>query len=333
MKYFEHSNASSVDEAISQLKDHKGKAVLIAGGTDLLGVLKTEILPDYPEALVNIKTIPGLDFIKEDDVGVRIGATTKLALIARSSIINGHYGVLALSAESVGTPEIRQMGTIGGNLCQDNRCWYYRYPHTLGGRILCFRKGKGPCHAIKGDNRYHAILGGKGCFAVCPSDIAVALTVLDARIKVAGPDGERIIPIADLYGTVGHKLETDEILTEIQIPKPSHGARQMFIKFRLRESVDFAIVSVASVISVEEGICRDARIALGGVAPTPWRATDAEEVIKGKHLDEKVAENAAEAAVRNAKPLSKNAYKIEITKTLVKRALLDNLRTHEMTAT
>ena len=203
---------------------------------------------------------------------------------------------------------------------------YDRYPHTLGGRILCFRKGKGPCHAIKGDNRYHAILGGKGCFAVCPSDIAVALTALDARITVAGPDGERIIPITDLYGTVGHTLETDEILTEIQIPKLPYNAAQTLIKFRLRESIDFAVVSVASVISVAERICRDARIVLGGVAPTPFRATDAEEVIKGKHLDAKVAEDAAEAAVRNAKPLSKNAYKIEITKTLVKRALLDNLR-------
>jgi len=324
MKYFKHSNASSVDEAISQLKDHKGKAVLIGGGTDLLGVLKTEILPDYPEALINLKTIPGLDYIREDDEGVKIGATTKLALIARSSIINGNYSVLARSAESVGTPEIRQMGTIGGNLCQDNRCWYYRYPHTLGGRILCFRKGKGPCHAIKGDNRYHAILGGKGCFAVCPSDIAVALTALDARITVAGPDGERTIPITDLYGTVGHTLETDEILTEIQIPKLPYNAAQTFIKFRLRESIDFAVVSVASVISATKGICRDGRIVLGGVAPTPCRATDAEELIKGKHLDEKLAEDASEAAVRNAKPLSKNAYKIEIAKTLVKRALLDS---------
>jgi len=329
MKYFKHSNASSVDEAISQLKDRKGKAVLIAGGTDLLGVLKTEILPDYPEALINLKTIPGLDYIREDDGGVKIGATTKLALIARSSIINGNYGLLARSAESVGTPEIRQMGTIGGNLCQDNRCWYYRYPHTLGGRILCFSKGKGPCHAIKGDNRYHAILGGKGCFAVCPSDIAVALAALDARITVAGPDGERIIPIADLYGTVGHTLETDEILTEIQISKPPYNAAQTFIKFRLRESVDFAVVSIASVISIVEEICRDGRIVLGGVAPTPWRATDTEEVIKGKHLNAQVAEDAAEAAVRNAKSLSKNAYKIEITKALVKRTLLDNLRAHE----
>ena len=325
MKYFEHLNARSVDEAISQLKDSKGKAALIAGGTDLLGILKTEILPDYPEALVNIKTIPGLDYIREDDGGVKIGATTRLALIARSSVVKGNYSILAQSAESVGSPEIRQMGTIGGNLCQDNRCWYYRYPHTLGGRILCFRKGKGPCHAIKGDNRYHAIFGGKGCFAVCPSDTAIALAALDARVKVTGPGGERMLPIPDLYGIGGHKLEIDEILTEILIPKPPHGAAQTFIKFRLRESVDFAVVSVASVISVEEGICRDVRIVLGGVAPMPWRATDAEEVIKGNHLEEKVVEDAGEAAVRKAKPLSKNTYKIEITKTLIKRALLSSV--------
>ena len=324
MKYFKHSNASSVDEAISQLRNHDGRAVLIAGGTDLLGVLKTEILPDYPEALINLKTIPGLDYIREDDGGVKIGATTKLALIAQSSVIKGNYGVLARSAESVGSPEIRQMGTIGGNLCQDNRCWYYRYPHTLGGRILCYRKGKGPCHAVKGDNRYHAVLGGKGCFAVCPSDTAVALTALDARITVAGSDGERTIPVTDLYGTMGHTLGAHEVLTEIQLPKLPHNAAQTFIKFRLRESIDFAIASVASVIFVEEGICNEARIVLGGVAPTPWRATDAEEVIKGKRLGAREAEKAVEAAVRNAKPLSKNAYKVEITKTLVKRALLDN---------
>ena len=231
---------------------------------------------------------------------------------------------LANAAKAVGTLQIRNLGTIGGNLCQDVRCMYYRYPHQMGGRIICKRKGSGPCFAVTGDNRYHAILGGKGCFAVCPSDIAVALTALDATITVAGPDGERIIPLGDLYGTGGHKLETDEILAEIQIPRLPHGAVQTFIKFRLRESVDFAVVSVASVISVDKGVCREAHIVLGGVAPSPWRATDAEDVIKGKHLDEKVAEDAAEAAVRNAKPLSKNAYKIEITKALIKRTLLDD---------
>ncbi len=322
MKAFEHFNAYSVDEAIFQMKGYEGKASLIAGGTDLLGVLKGEILPYYPEALINIKTITGLDYIKEDTEGMKIGALAKLTKIVQSPAVKGKYAVLAQAAESVGTPEIRNMGTIGGNLCQDNRCWYYRYPHQMGGRILCHRKGKGPCHAIKGDNRYHAILGGKACFAVCPSDMAIALTALDAKVRIAGPGGERIIPISEFYHALGHILKPDEILTEFQIPQPPDNAAQVFLKFRLRESVDFAVVSVASVISMADGICKDVRIALGAVAPMPYRAKGAEDVIRGKPRDVATAKAAAVAAVADAKPLKKNAYKIEITKILVKRAIL-----------
>ena len=322
MKSFEHFNAGSVDEALAQLKNYDGKVDLIAGGTDLLGVLKGEILPDYPEALINIKTIPDLDDIKEDEEGLKLGALAKLNEIASSAEVRENYGLLAEAAESVGSPEIRRMGTLGGNLCQDNRCWYYRYPHQMGGRILCYRKGKGPCLAIKGDNRYHAILGGKKCFAVCPSDTAIALTALDARIKIAAPDGERIIPITDFYDTLGHILKPDEIVTEVLVPRPADHSTQAFLKFRQRDAVDFAVVSVASLISESDGVCRDARIVLGAVAPIPYRASAAEDAIKGKPLDAAAAEAAAEAAVKDAKPLSKNAYKIEITKTLVKRAVL-----------
>jgi xanthine dehydrogenase YagS FAD-binding subunit len=322
MRSFKHVNANSVDEALSLLRDYEGRASLIAGGTDLLGILKGEILPDYPEAVINIKTIPELDTIKEDNEGLKIGALTKLVHIVRSPVIRGNYGVLAEAAESVGTPEIRYMGTIAGNLCQDTRCWYYRYPHQMGGRILCCRKAKGPCHAINGDNRYHAIMGGKGCFAVCPSDTAIALTALDAKIRIAQPGGEKIIPITDLYDTLGHILRPDEIVTEIQVPRPPDNTAQTFLKFRLRESVDFAIVSVASFITMEDGVCKNARIVLGAVASTPYRARAAEDAIRGKPLDLAASEEAAEAAVMDAKPLSKNAYKVAITKTLVKRAIL-----------
>lgn len=322
MRTFKHFNADSVDEAFSLLREYEGKATLMAGGTDLLGVLKGEILPNYPEAVINIKTIAHLDKIKEDKEGLKIGALTKLIDIMQSPAVKRNYGVLAEAAESVGTPEIRHMGTIGGNLCQDSRCWYYRYPHQIGGRVLCYRKGKGPCHAIKGDNRYHAIMGGKVCFAVCPSDIAVVLTALDAKIRIVTPGGERIIPISDFYDTLGHTLKPDEIVTQIRVPQYPHPAVQGFLKFRLRASVDFAIVSVASVIFVADGICKDARIVLGAVAPAPYRAAAAEDAIKGKRLDAATAEAAAEATVIDAKPLSKNAYKIEITKTLVKRAIL-----------
>jgi len=322
MKFFNHVNAKTIGEAAKLLSVYKGKAKLIAGGTDLLGILKDRILPAYPELIVNIKTVSGLDYVEEDGKGLRIGALTKLTDIARSSKVRGEYRMLTEAALAIATPQIRNMGTIGGNLCQDVRCWYYRYPHQVGGRILCLRKGSGPCWAAPGDNRYHAILKGKRCFAVCPSDMAIALTALDAKIKIARLGGVRAVPVKDFFKTLGNVLGPDEIVTEIQVPKPPERAKQTFLKFRLRKSVDFAIVSVASVITVEDGACKDARIILGAVAPTPVRATEAEDTIKGKTIKETTAAEAAEAAMTGAKPLSMNAYKVEITKTLLKRAIL-----------
>jgi xanthine dehydrogenase YagS FAD-binding subunit len=175
---------------------------------------------------------------------------------------------------------------------------------------------------VSGDNRYHAILGGKGCFAVCPSDTAVALTALNATIKIAGPRKNRIVPVKDFFTTLGNVLQPGEVVTEIQIPKPMDKAKQTFLRLTLRRPVDFAIVSVASVISLENGICRDASIALGAVAPVPIKALMAEQIIRGKPLDAKTAAEAAEAAVAGAKPLSMNAYKIEETKILVQRSIL-----------
>jgi len=271
--------------------------------------------------VINLKTISGLDGIEADAGGMRIGALSRLADIADSPVIKKNCPALALSIASVGSPELRNMGTIGGNLCQDTRCWYYRYPDKMGGRVPCYRKGKGPCHAIRGDNRYHAVLGGRKCYAVCPSDPAIALAALEAGVKIVRPAGERTIPLADFYGTMGPILEPDELVTEIRIPAPAANAVQRFSKFRLRESVDFAVVSVAAVLDVAEGVCRDARIVLGAVAPVPYRAVAAEDVVRGGPLDERQAERAAQAALRDAKPMSGNAYKIEIAKTLVKRAL------------
>ena len=322
MRSFKHHNAYSVDEALTLLQDHEGKANLIAGGTDLLGILKGDILPDYPEALINIKTIPGLDEITEDDEGLKIGALTKLAHIVRVPAVRKTYSLLKEAAESVGTLEIRNMGTIGGNLCQDTRCWYYRYPHQMGGRILCYRKTKGPCLAVKGDNRYHAIMGGEKCFTVCPSDIATALAAMGARVKVAGPHGGRLITVTDFFTPLGNALKQNEMVTEIEVPRPEGATKQTFLKFTLRRPVDFAVVSVASVITLQGGVCTDARIAIGAVAPAPVRAKQAEEFIKGRPIDQAAAAEAAELAVAGAKPLSMNAYKIEITKVLIARALL-----------
>jgi xanthine dehydrogenase YagS FAD-binding subunit len=236
-------------------------------------------------------------------------------------VVRERFPALVLAAESVGSPELRNMGTIGGNLCQDTRCWYYRYPDKMGGQISCYRKGKGPCHAIKGDNRYHAVLGGRKCYAVCPSDLAIALAALQAEVQIARPSGERMLPLLDFYHPLGTALETDELITRIRIANPAENAVQRFSKFRVRTSIDFAVVSVAVVLEVKARICRKASIVLGAVAPTPYRAAAAEKVLAGKPLDGAHAEMAAEAALKDAKPLSRNAYKIEIAKTLVRRVL------------
>jgi xanthine dehydrogenase YagS FAD-binding subunit len=322
MRSFAHINAHTIEEVHSLLEKYKGKAVLNAGGTDLLGVLKDEILPDYPEVVINIKTITGLDSITENERGFTIGSLVKLSDIANSPLIKERYPVLAEAAHSVATPQIRNAATIGGNLCQDVRCWYYRYPRHIGGPIQCLRKGSGPCLAVRGDNRYHAIMEGKKCFAVCPSDTAVALAAMDATIHVVGPEGSRNIAIDDFFGPLSNALKPNEIVKEISVPALSSITNQKYIKFTLRKPVDFAIVSVASVVAMENGVCAGARIALGAVAAGPVRARTAEDMLKGKAISETSVAAAAELALSAAKPLSMNSYKIEIAKTLIKRALL-----------
>ena len=321
MRHFEHYSATSIDEAIGLLKQFNGRARLIAGGTDLLGTLKGDILPEYPEAVIDIKTIPDLDDIKEDDDGLTIGALTPLVQIEQSPLINKSFHALAQAAASVASPEIRNMGTIAGNLCQDTRCWYYRFPHALGSRIQCFRKGKGPCPAVTGDNRYHAIFEGKKCYAVCPSDMAIVLAALNSSITIAGDSGKKVVPVMEFYETLGSVLKPDELVTEIRVPRPPDHTHQTFFKFRLRETIDFAIASVACAITVSDAICTDARIILGAVAPTPYRAADAEKTLIGNTLNPSVAEKAARAAVIQAKPLKRNEFKVEITKALVKQAV------------
>lgn len=321
MKAFKHVNATSVDEAVAVMQSFEGRASLISGGTDLLGVLKDEILPNYPASVINIKTIPGLDRIEKNNDGLKIGPLTRLADVAAHPLVQKKISILSKAAEAVATPEIRNMATLGGNLCQDTRCWYYRYPHHMGGRIICHRKGKGPCQAVKGENRYHAIMGGKVCFAVCPSDTAIALTALDANLEISGAQGVRNVSIHKFFTTLGNILEPDEILTHIQIPKPAAGAQQAFLKFTLRKPIDFAIVSVAIFVTLQDGRYKEARIALGAVAPTPLRAFEAEQFIKGKAVNEKTIADAAKIVVADAKPMRMNAYKVEITRTLVERAL------------
>jgi xanthine dehydrogenase YagS FAD-binding subunit len=321
MRPFKHINARTVKKACSLLRDYEGRAVLNAGGTDLLSTLKGENLLSYPEAIINIKDIRGLDYIRETKEGVRIGALARLSDIAASALLRERCRSLAEAAHTVATPQIRNMATIGGNLCQDTRCWYYRYPRILGGPIQCLRKGSGPCLAVRGDNRYHAILDSKKCFAVSPSDTAVALTALGARLTIVGPEEKREIEVPELFTSLGLTISPYEMVTEIQIPKPPTLNRQGFLKYTLRKPVDFAIVSVASVITISDGLCMGAHLVLGGVGPGPVRVRAAEEFLRGKQLDEVMAEDAAGLALAGAKPLKMNGYKIDIAKALIKRAI------------
>lgn len=324
MRSFQHYQARSFGEAASLLAKHHGKARVNAGGTDLLGCLRDECLPDYPEAVIDIKKIPEQEFIKANKRGLKIGTLTRLVDIVRSSIIQQEYSLLAQAAESIASPNIRNMATVGGNCAQEIRCWYFRYPQHIGGPITCLRKGGKSCNAVAGDNRYHSLFGaapGKACFAIHPSDLAVALVALNAVIITT----TRSLAASEFFHSSTANttvLGPEELIKEIRIPKPPKGARQNYRKFTLRKPIDFAVVSVASIITEKKGICSEARIVLGAVGPSPIRAITAEEFLEGKILNETVADQAGQLAFADARPLSKNGYKIQIGKTLVKRAIL-----------
>jgi xanthine dehydrogenase YagS FAD-binding subunit len=322
MRSFEHVSASSIEEACALLAERGDRARLNAGGTDLLGALKDAIYPTSPELIVDLKTIPGLDSIEADDSGLRIGALARLADISASDLVRQRWPIVAEAAHAVASPQIRNMGTLGGNLCQEVRCWYFRYPAHLGGAVDCLRKGGPRCPAVRGDTRYHAIVGGKGCFAVCPSDMAVALAALDAEVVIAGSGGRRRqVPVAGLYEPTRLTLEPGEMVVEVRVPAPKSETRSVFAKHAIREAVDFALVSAAVSITLDDGICTDARVVLGAVAPAPYRAVDAEALLRGRVVDEDAAAQAGEAAVASAKPLRGNAYKVEVARALARRTI------------
>jgi xanthine dehydrogenase YagS FAD-binding subunit len=321
MRKFAHINARSIEEAVAYLKRYGEKASIIAGGTDLLGKMKDQVLPGYPEALINIKTVPGLEFIREEGGFLRLGALARIEDIGKNLIITAKYPALAEAARRTASPHIREMGTIGGNLCQDIRCWYYRSPRN---RFPCLRKGGGRCYAIEGDNRYHSIFGGsveEGCYAVHPSDIAPALIALDGRIKTSKRtlNAENFFEVGVRKTTV---LDKDEIVTEVEVPTQGDETRSTFMKFAIRKSIDFPIVNCAGMIAKDGGRVKAARICLNAVFVRPYRTDQAEQAILGRVIDEEGAEIAGHSAVSDAKPLQHNRYMVQIAKTLVKRIIL-----------
>jgi len=320
---FAHVNSGTLADAATILG--QGKAAVIAGGTDLLTYMKGMCTPNPPTILVNIKTIkPSLDYIKVDSGILRIGALATLADIAASSIVAGDWNALALAAKAAASPELRNMGTIGGNICQKPRCIYFRNEQNA---FNCLRKNpQGTCYAVAGVNTYHSIFGAVGgCIAVCPSDIAPALVALGASIVT----NKKTWAAADFFVIKGEQInsiDADEIVTEIQVPALATGTKSSYLKFAFRKAIDFPLVSCAAVITSASGSVSKASIVLGGVYNSPKRATDAENSITGKAISNTTADAAgaatATAAMRTA--LVTNRYKVQITKTLIKRALLAN---------
>jgi len=321
MQSFEHVNVDTVENAISFL-DSGWDSKIIAGGTDLLGEMKRKIIS--PKRLVNLKTVEDLSYIRySEEGGLKIGALATLSDVESDEVVREKFGILTQAISKIATPQLRNMSTIGGNLCQSPRCWYYRNT-----QYHCLRKGGRGCFAVAGKNKYHAILNGGPCFIVHPSDLAPALIAQDATLEIANSEGRRTIPLEEFF--VGPRidpyrenvLKSNEVVTEIQVPNLGEKSRGTYLKAMERKAWDFATVSVALQVAFNDGIVSKARIILGGVAPTPWRARDAEVFVQGKTIDEKIAEQAADAALANSRPLKDNAYKVELAKALVKRALL-----------
>jgi xanthine dehydrogenase YagS FAD-binding subunit len=318
MKNFDYVKAGSLAEAIKALST-KG-ARLHAGGTDLLGCARDEIIQvDKVVSISNLRELKGIS--ERPDGGVKIGALTPLADVAASAFIGKKYAVLGQAAAAVGSPQIRQQGTVGGNLCQRPRCWYFRSD------VQCLKKGGTTCYAMGGENQYHAIFGGGPCFFVHPSDVAVALVAVGAQLAIAGPSGGKVVRAEDFFVGPNRSIEKEnillpgEIVTEIRLAPVGGNARSSYRKIGARGSWDFALASVAAVVQSENDSVRTARIVLGGVGPVPWRADAAEKLLAGKKLDGAAAAAAAEAAVSGAIALRDNAYKLDMVKGAVEESL------------
>lgn len=324
MAEFEYVAAGSVDEAVALLGDGPTGALAVAGGTDLLPQIRDGIVSG--DRLVDVAAISGMADIVESESGTTIGAAATIADIAAHPAVRRDYTVLAEASEGLATPQIRNVGTLGGNLNQRPRCWYYRNP-----LIPCLKKGGDRCYALAGTTKYLCVTGGDRCFIVHPSDLAVALTVLDARVEISGPGGQRDLPVSDFFAGPGRDVAKEnvlgvgELVTGVRLPVLP-GYSSVYLKVREREAGDFALVSVAAAVAIvksQEGraVISGPRVALGGVAPVPYRAIEVEEYLDGLELSEVDVSRAGGLTLPAATPLPQNGYKIPMAKDLVRRAL------------
>jgi xanthine dehydrogenase YagS FAD-binding subunit len=291
-------------------------ALPLGGGTDLLVCIEEGI--SAPAALVDLRSIEGNDTIEELDRGLRIGGAVRVHQLAQSPLVRQHYPALAQACEAVGSPALRNMGTIGGNLCQRPRCWYFRRG------IACLKNGGSGCPARDGENQYHAIIDGGPCYIVHPSDPAVALTALEADVEVTGRDGARSIKIADFYGLPRDRVDQETVLrpgeavSAVVLQGTFSRGPQLFRKIMQRGAWDFALVSIAAARRRDGAV----RIVLGGIAPRPWRVPESvEEDVASGGLDEDSIGALAERALYDAEPLSKNGYKVALAASLLRDAM------------
>jgi xanthine dehydrogenase YagS FAD-binding subunit len=323
MKNFEMALPNSVDEAAGLLPKTIGddRARLLAGGQDLLTEMKEYLVE--PELVVNLKSIPDLDgVVWASDGSLEIGALTTLASLEQDASIAAAFPALVQAASSIASPQIRSAATVGGNLNQRPRCWYYRsedYP--------CLKKGGTECFSYYGKNRYNAILGGGPSYIVHPSDLAPALVALGAEVQVISPRGERVLTLEEFFvlpseGDVLRetRLAADEVLTRIRVPAPASGQRSIFLKFKERDAYDFALAAVALVLQTDGDRLASCRLVLGAVAPVPWRCTRTERKLAGRPLGEELVALAAQDALADAEPLSENGYKVPLTQGLIAEA-------------
>lgn len=325
MKNFKMAEPQTIEQLASLLAKEKEKVFLMAGGTDLWTEIKEEILE--PEIVADLRTIPNLSYITKEKDGVHIGAMTTVAELASNPLIEQEYRGLHQAANSVASPQLRNVGTLGGNICQRPRCWYYRDP-----QILCRKKGGSRCFAFQGRNKYHAIFGGGICYIVHPSDLAPALISLDAEVALKRTQGERVVSLQDFFvlPSINIRRENilgpDEVLREIRIPLARKGEKSTYLKFKERGAWDFAVVSAAVSGTVSGNSFSKIRIVLGGVAPIPWRLNKAEEAIKGKKVTESQVRQIAQETLQEAKPLKENEYKKDLVEVVLSRAVMSLLK-------
>ncbi len=322
MKAFANVNPRDPKHAAELLADaraHGRAAVVAGGGSDLLGLIKERLVT--PDLVVNLKAARGMDRIAADAAGITIGGQVTLDTISHDPTIRERYAVLAEAAASVGTPQIRNTATIAGNVCQRPWCWYFR------NSFACLKNGGRFCYAAGGENQFHAIFGGGPSQIVHPSDTAPALVALDATFRLQGPHGDLVVPAADFFTLPRvnpareNVLKEDEILAEGHVPAPQPAVRSTYHKVLDREAWTHAVVSAAIALEMDGGVCRAARIVLGGVAPIPWRLPKVEAMLAGRRLTPELCARAGAAAVQGARPLARNGYKVPLTRAMVARVL------------